>query len=108
MVDAIWDAFASRKLTIALAAAIPVCAAIALWISSGDGPPAAFETWSRWLELYDPMHSWWLAVMLVGLWLNLLASAIDRLHEGGVPRLLAQAGILIALGAAVVDRVAGY
>src|SRR5574342_695515 len=84
----------------ALAVALAAGAAAALLLGPGEeagvpGPLPAF------LELDDPLHSWWVTLLLVMLFLCLLAFSLDRLplpvlgvlrpsrrHTGSVDRAL--------------------
>ncbi|HZR09849.1 MAG TPA: cytochrome c biogenesis protein ResB [Myxococcales bacterium] len=91
MVDRIFRAFCSLKLTLANLFAIFLAMVAGTFVNPGNAPLAEIEQafasrplalWSyRWFELYDLFHSWWFTLLLLSLALNLIACSIEKLPK---------------------------
>ncbi len=89
MVDRVFRAFCSLKLTLANLLALFLAMVAGTFVNPGNAPMAEIEQafanrpfalWSyRAFELYDLFHSWWFTLLLLSLALNLIACSIERL-----------------------------
>lgn len=89
MIDRIFRAFCSLKLTLANLFALFLAMVAGTFVNPGNAPLAEIEQafasrpfalWSyRWFELYDLFHSWWFTLLLLSLALNLIACSIEKL-----------------------------
>lgn len=108
LIEAVWSFFASPRTALALAGA--ACAAAGAGLSVDA---AALPRLATVLELYAPLRSWWLELLLTLLWLNLLALVLDRVPRrreapGIIGAAIASASLLVGSGAALFDRLAGF
>ena len=89
MIDRVFRAFCSLKLTLANLLALFLAMVAGTFVNPGNAPLAEIEQafagrpaalWSyRVFELYDLFHSWWFTLLLLSLALNLIACSIERL-----------------------------
>jgi len=87
-VDAVWDAFASLRLTIPLMFLLAAACTLGTFANPENRPmteirAAIGDAWwfpgYLFFELNDLFHSWWFMLLLVVLTLNLTACTIERL-----------------------------
>jgi cytochrome c biogenesis protein len=87
LLDHLWKAFASVKLTIGLLLTLAATSIIGTLIPQNETPIAYFQAFGEFLYrifsllgLFDMYHSWWFRTLILLLNVNIVVCSIDRLH----------------------------
>ena len=87
IIDRIWKAFASVKLTVVLLLTMAATSIIGTLIPQNEAPMAYFETFGAFLYrifallgFFDLYHSWWFRALILLLVVNIVVCSIDRLQ----------------------------
>ncbi len=87
VIDRLWKAFASVKLTIVLLLTLAATSIIGTLIPQNEAPSAYLETFGALLYrifsllgLFDMYHSWWFRALILLLVVNIVVCSIDRLQ----------------------------